>query len=85
LTVDKKKNKMKKIFLTTAITLCLAFGAMAQNDGFFSDWSNGDSRDGDVLPTLPEGGMTGNQSPVGSGLLILTALGAGYACLKRRD
>ena len=77
---------MKKIVFTLAITLGLAFGASAQSDGFFSDYSMNDgSRSNDDLPELPQGGMTGNQSPLGSGLLILTALGAGYALSKRRD
>ena len=64
-------------------------GAMAQSDAFFSDWSNSDNREssGLDLPALPsEHGFTGNQStPLGSGLLILTALGAGYAVAKKRD
>ena len=77
---------MKKIVFTLAITLGLAFGASAQSDGFFSNYSMNDgSRSNDDLPELPQGGMTGNQSPLGSGLLILTALGAGYALSKRRD
>ncbi len=70
------------------MTLGLTIGAMAQSDGFFNNWSNSDDRDNDdlELPALPEHGLNGNQSaPLGSGLLILTALGAGYAALKRRD
>ena len=86
----KKKNrqKMKKTLLTIAITLGLAFGATAQSDGFFGNWNNADDRDvNDELPSLPDHGLFGNQgAPLGSGLLILTALGAGYAALrKRRD
>ena len=79
---------MKKILFTIAITLGLATGAMAQSDGFFNNWSDFDNRENDVdLPALPsEHGYTGNQNaPLGSGLLILTALGAGYAALKRKD
>jgi len=79
---------MKKTFLTIAITLGLAFGAMAQSDGFFSDWNMGGERgiDNPEVPALPDGGMTGNQdAPVGGGLLILTALGAGYAFLKKNE
>lgn len=79
---------MKKIIFTIVITLGLTAGAMAQTDAFFSDWSDFDNRENGVdLPALPgDHGYTGNQSaPLGSGLLVLTALGAGYALSKRRD
>ncbi|MCQ2309555.1 MAG: hypothetical protein MJZ78_06210 [Bacteroidales bacterium] len=78
---------MKKIVFTLAITLGLAFGASAQSDGFFGNWNNADNRDvNGELPSLPNHGLSDNQNaPLGSGLLILTALGAGYALSKRRD
>lgn len=79
---------MKKIIFTIVITLGLTAGAMAQTDAFFSDWSDFDNRENNVdLPALPgEHGYTGNQNaPLGSGLLVLTALGAGYAALKRKE
>lgn len=77
---------MKKIIFTIAIILGLTMGAVAQNDGFFNNWSDVDNRDnGTDLPELPLGGQIGNQNtPLGSGLLILTALGAGYAISKRK-
>jgi len=66
--------------------LGLAFGAMAQRDGFFNHWSDFDNRDDGLdLPELPTGGLNGDQdTPLGTGLLILTALGAGYAISKRK-
>lgn len=79
---------MKKIIFTIVITLGLTMGAMAQTDAFFNDWSEFDNRENNVdLPALPsEHGSTGNQTtPLGTGLLILTALGAGYAVAKRRS
>lgn len=80
---------MKKIFLTIALTLGLTMGAMAQSDAFFSDYESFSNREGGDNPDLPmlpkDHGEIGNQSPLGSGLLILTALGAGYALSKRRD
>ena len=79
---------MKKIIFTIVITLGLTAGAMAQTDSFFNNWSDFDNRDNDLdLPALPsEHGFTGNQdTPLGSGLLVLTALGAGYAALKRKE
>ena len=87
MTVDKKIEKMKKTLLTIAITLGLAFGASAQSDGFFGNWNNADNRDANgELPSLPNHGLSDNQSaPLGTGLLILTALGAGYAVAKRKE
>lgn len=79
---------MKKIFFTIALTVVLGFGASAQRDGFFNDWQDFDNlRDGETLPALPGShGLTGDQNaPLGSGILILTALGAGYAISKKRD
>lgn len=85
----KNQEKMKKIFFTIAITLGLTFGAMAQTDSFFNDWNDFENRNGETnMPSLPgEHGLTNDQSaetPVGSGLLILTALGAGYAVSKKK-
>ena len=84
---------MKKILFAIAIVLMIGFTANAQRsgrDGFFNDWddvSNGLDRTsiGD-LPTLPTShGITDDVSaPLGSGLLVLTALGAGYALTKKR-
>ena len=86
MTVDKKIEKMKKTLLTIAITLGLAFGASAQSDGFFGNWNNADNRDANELPSLPNHGLSDNQdAPLGTGLLILTALGAGYAVAKRKE
>lgn len=79
---------MKKIFLAIALTVALGFGASAQRDGFFNDWEDFDNlRDEGIMPSLPNGhGLNGDQdAPLGTGLLILTALGAGYAVSKRKE
>lgn len=84
---------MKKIFLAIALVLVLGLGAKAQigvSDAFVNDWSMGDMfRDGGLgllLPIIPgDHGLSGDQpAPLGSGLFILGALGAGYATLRRR-
>ena len=82
-------NNMKKILLTAALVITMGFCATAQNDSFFTDWDdldNGLGRDDFDIPTLPSShGLTNDQvAPIGSGLLILTALGAGYALKKKR-
>ena len=84
---------MKKILLATALVIAMAFGANAQMDNFFNSWEdvgNGLDRtpsSGFEIPTLPSshGEVTNVEAPVGCGLLILTALGAGYALKKRRE
>lgn len=84
---------MKKIVLTLVILLGVVITASAQGkaDGFFySNIDNNyryiDPSSGQELPDLPTYGY-GDQSaqaPLGSGLLVLTALGAGYAVSRRR-
>ena len=86
---------MKKIIFAIAIVLTMGFSAGAQqNDAYFTDWgSNGlrvDNPNNDLsLPIvgLITGGQFGSDydAPVGSGLIILGALGAGYALRKKRD
>ena len=79
---------MKKIIFAIAIVLTFGLTANAQGrDGFFSNYDNGFDGRGTDMPALPntEIGNTGNVSaPLGSGLLILTALGAGYAVARKK-
>jgi len=60
----------------------------SQSDGFFNNWSDFSSREGDdiITPAMPGHGFDTDQSaPLGSGLLILLGLGAGYLALKKRS
>ena len=80
---------MKKILFAIAIVMMMCFTASAQRDSFFNDWndiSNGLDRDPIDMPTLPSShGWTDDvNAPLGSGLLVLTALGAGYAVARRK-
>ena len=86
---------MKKIILTFAVVIAMGISAVAQ-DGFFRsdaggyvDRSGEESGISGVTPNLV-GGYVGKSdsdapAPLGSGLLILTALGAGYAVTRRRE
>ena len=82
---------MKKIILALAIVLAVGLTANAQRggrDSFFNDWddvSNGLDRTSS-LPALPtaHGDTDDVSAPLGSGLVILTALGAGYAVARRK-
>ena len=82
---------MKKILFTIAIILTLGFNANAQRtDAIVNDWgmgSNNEWRDAIALtlPTGALGGINGDvDTPLGSGLLVLTALGAGYAFTRKK-
>ena len=81
---------MKKTLFTIAILMTIALSANAQCDAFFSwnDASNETYRDidngiGFALPTA-HGYEYDSEAPLGTGLLILTALGAGYAIKRRK-
>ena len=91
---------MKKIIFAVALVLAIGLCADAQRggsrDGFFTDWddvSNGldkfDDFDNGLRgggPGIPGGHGGGDTpAPLGSGLIVLTALGAGYAVAKKRE
>ena len=82
---------MKKLLFTIALTITLSLTASAQfnNDGFFQNWDDSDrvSEGGFsfVLPTNHGFGEDTPAAPIGSGLLILTVLGAGYALNKKHE
>ena len=72
----------------------MGLAASAQfSESYFKNWDNGtNDRTGDissVLPANPGGGIgeydTDQPAPLGSGLLVLTALGAGYALTRKRN
>ena len=82
---------MKKLILTISIILmmCASVSAQGGNDAFINDWAGGRSSDpinSALIATLPSWNNFGsetNEGPLGSGLLIMTALGAGYAATRR--
>ena len=86
---------MKKIILAIAIILTLGLTASAQrgNDGFFNNftydnYNRGIVEDGNLV--APDHGFTGyaqgngDPAPLGTGLLIMTALGGAYMLRKRQ-
>ena len=82
---------MKNILLAIAFVFVMAFGVSAQGgktDGFFNynDNYNDRTSSGDMSIELPSSHYTitdQDGAPLGSGLLILTALGAGYAVARK--
>ena len=82
---------MKKIFLAIALVFALSVNSFAQNsDGFFNNYDNNPYNrmdDPTGILNMPTGalGSTHNEyAPIGSGLLILTALGAGYVIRRQK-
>ena len=82
---------MKKFLFSIALTITLGFTASAQfnNDGFFNNWDDNEDRfsSGDLSFVLPANHGFGEDTPsapIGSGILVLTALGAGYAVARKR-
>ena len=87
---------MKKIIFALALIITIGFTANAQRggDGFFNNWDdvgNGldkfDDFDNGLRgggPGTPGHGGGDQPAPLGSGLVILSALGAGYAVAKRK-
>lgn len=88
---------MKKILFAIAIVLTIGMTASAQRgtDGLFNNFNNDNYNDrgigvgGNVEINAPNHGNGGyaqgnGEAPLGSGLLILTALGAGYAVARKK-
>lgn len=81
---------MKKILLAIALVMIIGLSAEAQSDGFFSYYENGyndrmvDPNNGSLaLPNTALGDGQNSNAPLGTGLLIFTALGTGYAVARR--
>ena len=84
---------MKKILFAIAIVMMLGATANAQHgrDALFT-YDNIDrgtamsdpNDNGFALPGGPMGGSGDQSAPLGSGLLVLTALGAGYAVARKK-
>ena len=81
---------MKKTIMTIAIVLGLSMTTFADGGGLFQRGETPEQDGvygtrGGGMPGLPGHGGTGNQdAPVGTGIAIMTALGAAYLVGKRR-
>ena len=80
---------MKKLALTIAIVLGLSMTTFADGGGLFqrgADPTEMNNREGEgALPGIPGHGQTGNQNAsLTTGIMVLTALGAGYLVGKKR-
>ena len=82
---------MKKIILSIIFAMVMSFGANAQIDAMVTDWDNTYRTTMDEMPWLPaviigiNSDLNAYNTPLGSGLLIFTALGAGYILRKKKN
>ena len=78
---------MKKILFAIAFVMMMVI-ANAQSDGFFKSndggYSNRETTGTGIMALPDHGADTDQTAPLGSGMLILTAMGAGYAIARRR-
>ncbi|MDD5978907.1 MAG: hypothetical protein PUC31_07110 [Bacteroidales bacterium] len=83
------KTKLKT-YVAAMVMLFMPLALTAQTDGFFSSDNGGGSR-GSAYPystdvTMEDFGYpSSNEGPIGSGLLIMVAAGAGYLLLKKKE
>ena len=82
---------MKKIILSVLFAIMMSFCANAQMDNIITDWEESNRATFDVTPLLPVAVIGINNdplaydpAPLGDGLLILTALGAGYVVARKK-
>ena len=82
---------MKKVLFILAMVMLMGFSASAQSDGFiksndggFIDRGTGTDDPTIALPTAHGEYTDQGTTPLGSGLLILTALGAGYVAARKK-
>lgn len=79
---------MKKLLITIVLLLTTATCLKAQGlDDFYIDWDNNRNADPSTIIALPNaviGSTSNSPAPLGSGLLILTALGTGYAVSRKQ-
>ena len=98
---NKNHITMKKLILTSAIILGISLTTFAdgglfnrgnnarngQSSGYiYFNAKNSFTRDEGDTPLLPPHGSENNEpAPLGSGIVLLTALGAGYVVAKKRN
>ena len=82
---------MKKIILSILFAIMMSFCANAQIDNIVVDWDESYRSELSDMPWIPPyavgtivNDINAYETPLGDGLLILTALGAGYFLRKKK-
>jgi hypothetical protein len=86
-------REMKKLVLSIVFAIMMSFTVSAQSDWYVAEWDGGIDRIEVNPPDNPFlyyaiGILNGDydpEAPLGSGLLIFTAMGAGYVLLKKKN
>ena len=84
----KRQTKLKAMALSVAMACAMLSPCtlFAQSDDFFRTEDNfGGNRDFATTGAITNNGIGQSEAPLGSGLLILTAVGAGYAVARRKS
>ena len=84
---------MKKLALTLAVVLGLSMTTFAEGGGLFQRGGEPEGNEmytrGGGFPGTPGHGEStnqdGNETPLGTGIVVLTALGAAYLVGKKRN
>ncbi len=83
---------MKKLAMTIAIVLGLSMTTFAEGGGLFQrgvEPEESMNTRGGGTPGVPGHGLSdnqdGNETPLGTGIVVLTALGAAYLVGKKRN
>ena len=94
---NDKQNKMRrnvktklKTYVAAMAMLFMPLAITAQTDGFFRSDNGGGSRGISYKYSLDVtmddfGDTSSHEGPIGSGLLIMAAAGAGYLLLKKKE
>ena len=87
----KKLTILKALVLSLMVAVCSVMPLHAQTDGFFRGGSNDNYSNRDEISSpgndtngISNYGIGENDSPLGNGLLIMVAAGAGYAVARRK-
>lgn len=91
--MEKFSEKTKAFIITAAIVLTtllpINLNAQTKMDGFFSNYRNDGYTNRDDIAVsggfLSATNQTFGEAPLGSGLIIMLAAGAGYVLLKKKE
>ena len=78
------KTRFKTLALTLVFAALMPVSLFAQSDGFFRSGESENYQDRDASISSGMTNQQFNDAPLGSGLLILVAAGAGYAVTRRK-
>lgn len=77
---------MKKLLLTICMAFCLCIASFANNGGLFQRGETLTEKEYPMIQTEQKGANqdTKDEVPLGSGILLFTALGTAYVVSKKR-